>query len=187
MYILKWVQRCWRIGVFLRETTTSWDGKWKWGNERKMCLMWQDWHPGHMVGSRLLPQEWGNCPSPSSLPFLREETWGFFFYKAHYLFLRFLDVSNSHDCFGEPLISSALFEAVHSCIYSEVHSVGSWVMVLMLDNVWSKCPGIEDVVSLAEIAEMWVQCDSVWSNISTKNAARMWQSWIFVSSTNPLL
>lgn len=62
------------------------------------------------MGSRLLPQAWGNCPSPSSISERRDL--GFLVFKAHYLFLRFLDVSNSHDCFGEPLISSALLEQV---------------------------------------------------------------------------
>lgn len=75
IYVLKWVHRSWRTGVFLGKATTSWDG-----TKIKICLMWQDWHLGHhVVGSRLLPQGWGNWPPLSSLPLPREETWGFLF------------------------------------------------------------------------------------------------------------
>lgn len=65
----------------------------------------------------------GKSASPK-FPSKRRDV-GFLIFKADYLFLRFLDVSNSHDCFGEPLTSSALLEAGQSCSYSEVHSVGN--------------------------------------------------------------
>lgn len=123
MYILKWMNRCWGTGVFLGKTITIWDG-----TKMKTCLMWQDWHLGHVVGSRLLPQECENQPSPKFLSERRDLV--FLVFKADCLFFRFLDVSNSHDCFGEPLISSALHEAGQSCSYTEIQWIGNCVMIL---------------------------------------------------------
>lgn len=77
------------------------------------------------MGSRLVPQECGHWPSPKFTSISERRDLRFLVFKVDYLFFRSLDASNSHDCFGEPLISSALLEAGQSCSYSEVHSVGN--------------------------------------------------------------
>lgn len=91
----------------------------------EISLTWQDLIARTRGVFQVVTTGVGKLASPKFPSISERRDLGFLVFKADYLFLRFLDVYNSHDCFGEPLISFAVLEAGQSCSYSEVCSVGN--------------------------------------------------------------